>query len=722
MALRNVVGSGLSCSGCRVSLVRSFLAAGGIETLPIRERPRWQIQRNLQQTSPFTQGRRFLSREDVESDLEKKIAVEEDPVADQDTTVTPPALSNEASVPWYLQDTTTFAPQDHPLSERQRLPELPENPPPFLQPLLEHISVELGLDDLSLLDLRSLDPPPALGGNLVMIIGTARSEKHLHVSADRLCRWLRTTHSLSPFADGLLGRNELKLKMRRKAKRSRMLSSVGAKETGRGDVDDGIRTGWVCVNVGKVEGGVLEKKEEPKKQGEFVGFGTQTDGTRIVVQMMTDEKRGQIDLETLWNGILRRAKKREEAEKQEDEEAESRIENGHLIEGQVQERRPGSASTYSSPRASSHLSSGPRQQQARAYHTQRTLQARQMQSTNASSGPDAYLEMAERHTKAHRTLSALLNLLKKADQPLALEALGESSEDQSSTSFLAAFHNEIPSFPDHIFWEKHIQLRCYAVKIGHPGYRPECLLSALEDMEEACVDLSESHVQPVLQVLLDPTVFAGSRSQTASGASIAEIALAVMDKTEEHGLHMSMKDVYQQLYLATNPNAGLEPPVSSLLSQNETAGVRFSGVSALTLYRLRTAIASQAWNEVWALWSSHPKRFASRFANYYVCMLGEIAKTGNRHQAIKALRTCVPTMYIEEPRINIHSDVAEAVLCCLKVAEPKAEEMGRRGGKSEWAVLWRKAHNGLHGLARAVNEPTSIKGTRSILLDHAIVQ
>ena len=39
----------------------------------------------------------------------------------------------------------------------------------------------------------------------------------------------------------------------------------------------------------------------------FVGFGSPSGGSRIVVQMMTEEKRGEIDLEKLWTGILRRS-------------------------------------------------------------------------------------------------------------------------------------------------------------------------------------------------------------------------------------------------------------------------------------------------------------------------------------------------------------------------------------------------------------------------------
>jgi hypothetical protein len=99
--------------------------------------------------------------------------------------------------------------------------------------------------------------------------------------------------------------------MRRKAKRSRLLSAVGAKATADSEIDDGIRTGWVCVNVGRVEGGELPKREEDVRREEgVVGFGSQTTGSNIVVQMMTEEKRGEIDLENLWSEELDRAMRR----------------------------------------------------------------------------------------------------------------------------------------------------------------------------------------------------------------------------------------------------------------------------------------------------------------------------------------------------------------------------------------------------------------------------
>jgi ribosomal silencing factor RsfS len=210
----------------------------------------------------------------------------------------------------------------------------------MLEHFLTYISQDLGMDHLSLLDLRSLEPPAALGNNLIMIIGTARSEKHLNTAANRCCRWLRTNFKLRPHADGLLGRNELKLKVKRKNKRTKLLASVGSKE--KPDLDDGIRTGWVCVHVGNVEPAttgedklalpvdvpsivvedenqegreLLEPSEEDIRenldQGEgFVGFGEATDGLTIVLQMFTEDKRSEVDLETLWSDILGKFQRR----------------------------------------------------------------------------------------------------------------------------------------------------------------------------------------------------------------------------------------------------------------------------------------------------------------------------------------------------------------------------------------------------------------------------
>jgi ribosomal silencing factor RsfS len=214
---------------------------------------------------------------------------------------TPVSLKQDISIPWYLRQQPSVP---SPALNPAEIPDLPPNPPPLLKTLLEYVSITAGLDDLQLLDLRNLDPPPALGPKLIMIIATARSEKHLHVAADRFCRYLRREHGLKANAAGLLGRNELKIKLRRKAKRMRMLANVGGAAP-EGNIDDGIRTGWICCTLGKLEAHPDDTHMPGDDVKQFVGFRDIKPGVNVVVQMFTEEKRAETDLETLWGGVLR---------------------------------------------------------------------------------------------------------------------------------------------------------------------------------------------------------------------------------------------------------------------------------------------------------------------------------------------------------------------------------------------------------------------------------
>jgi ribosomal silencing factor RsfS len=232
----------------------------------------------------------------------------------------PASTGVDTSIPWYLRQNAAAREAQKPIE----IPDLPHNPPPLLKTILEYISITAGLDDLELLDLRHLDPPPALGPKLIMIIATARSEKHLHVAADGFARFLRREHGLKANAAGLLGRNELKIKLRRKAKRMRMLANVGG-AVQEGNLDDGIRTGWICCTLSKIEAHSDDMHMPGDNVEEFVGFRSVKPGVNVVVQMFTEEKRAETDLETLWGGVLRthqrEGKAAEDKLKELDEEA-----------------------------------------------------------------------------------------------------------------------------------------------------------------------------------------------------------------------------------------------------------------------------------------------------------------------------------------------------------------------------------------------------------------
>jgi ribosomal silencing factor RsfS len=303
MSLPRALSSRFVCNACRSARPSSI-------RVPRRALPCASFSTSVRQTDK--QDQHAVDPESVESTTptHETIETQQDlKVESTDETVEPATSAQPASIPWYLKQQSGARPPSQPAAE---IPELPSNPPPILEKLLEYVSVTAGLDDLQLLDLRHLDPPPALGPKLIMIIATARSEKHLHVSADRFARWLRRDHGLKANAAGLLGRNELKIKLRRKAKRMRMLANVGG-AVPEGNLDDGIRTGWICCTLSKVEAHPDDTHMPGDDVKEFVGFREVKPGVNIVVQMFTEEKRHETDLETLWGGVLRTHQRRDKS-------------------------------------------------------------------------------------------------------------------------------------------------------------------------------------------------------------------------------------------------------------------------------------------------------------------------------------------------------------------------------------------------------------------------
>ncbi|OLN95734.1 ATPase synthesis protein 25, mitochondrial [Colletotrichum chlorophyti] len=254
---------------------------------------------------------------DAESHTAESAAEEENADGKEDT-------------PWFLQ---VEPPTHAPTQQVSPLPELPDSPPPLLEPLMKYVYEEMGLDDLSLLDLRALDPPPALGPNLLMLFATARSERHLHVSSSRLVKWLRYTHRIEANADGLIGPGELKTKLRRMRRKAKLLGSSAMATTGG---DDGISTGWICVNLG-THGATFGEAARFDAEGNMSGFGGPVTGSTIVVQVMTEARRNELDLERLWSQQLIRSEAQNR--KIEEDEAEFHSRFGKLPATTVRSRK-----------------------------------------------------------------------------------------------------------------------------------------------------------------------------------------------------------------------------------------------------------------------------------------------------------------------------------------------------------------------------------------------
>ncbi|KAK4915335.1 ATPase synthesis protein 25, mitochondrial, partial [Elasticomyces elasticus] len=434
--------------------------------------------------------------------LDNHLSEAEDLKLDSETS---PSTSTQ-DVPWYLQEEAPPA-RDRPLTE-DALPELPNDSPEMIPAMLEYTYKDLGLDSLKIYDLRGMEIPAALGANVIMIVGTARSVKHLNVSADRLCRWLRSQYKLSPYADGLLGRNELKIKLRRKAKRARAASAAGAMID---EKDDGITTGWICVNAGVVDEGASTTQLSDVG---IEGFGNLDLGTSVVVQIFTEEKRVDVDLDGLWEATLAR-------------------------EGRKNIRESENASKNAAPPRSMSDGFGSTPGQRRGFHTMRRLAEPQMTSVGsglesgfagmgASSSPAGAAAAASQLTP-----TSLLQILSELPAESARAELGSGPNDRLSTLFLRLFYNnhaarysaqERASF--------RLKLFSIAMFRQHPAYSKDSLFEAFSDFLRDGYDLPDDLAFDIVSALLTPQPVEIVAAESAFKTTTAnlELALSVLDR------------------------------------------------------------------------------------------------------------------------------------------------------------------------------------------------
>ncbi|KAB5539489.1 hypothetical protein GE09DRAFT_319208 [Coniochaeta sp. 2T2.1] len=302
MASTQSLRSAFSCSACRSSALQLFVGS----SLPLR------MPRVIARTPSTRLPTACFSSFRPNSQQQKSPAIQELRVpGKQEGSVTQSEADGE-EVPWYLQE----EPPKHPtlIVEPPPLPDVPEGAPKVVEQLVKFTSDELGMEDIEIVDLRNLDPPPALGPGLLMLFGTARSDRHLHVSADRLVRWFRG-RGISADADGLLGRNELKIRQKRNARKMKRLGHGYAQR----ENDDGISTQWVCVNAGTVSW-VEGESAVVAEDGRVSGFGVPQVGSTVVVQMFTKSRRTELDLEGYWKKKLMGPKAARKLELEEEKE------------------------------------------------------------------------------------------------------------------------------------------------------------------------------------------------------------------------------------------------------------------------------------------------------------------------------------------------------------------------------------------------------------------
>ncbi|BCS19822.1 RsfS/YbeB/iojap family protein [Aspergillus puulaauensis] len=604
------------------------------------------------------------------------------PAEENDTIKSHQTSQSTQHIPWYLQEGSSV-PAAAEVTSRDQLPELPENPPKILPELLEYVFKDLGLDGLKLIDLRGLETPAALGANVIMIIGTARSVKHLNVSSDRLCRWLRSTHKLSPYADGLLGRNELKIKLRRKTRRARIASRTGAMVD---DKDDGITTGWICVNAGVVEKAPANEETD----GEFEGFGPRVGGTRVVVQLFTEEKRAELDLESLWEGRIMRAQRERER-------------NSDIAKDASEEVRSIN-STNSSPSdyKSSHIprsTVSPPFEQKRHFHS--TIQIN-------SPSPVQFAPSKERQARfqGDRRNSGSLARLSESLSSLSVEEmkakLGDGPGDRSSTAFLRDFYKEASSSSLEAAAVAELELMCSAASQGYTGYSRESIYQAFMGCCMSAGNISEQAGTLVLDVLLAPRTGDDPGGEWFTDSD-KEMALSALDQFILRGEDFMNLQVFTRLYYLASlpPGPGAHRDTSPaergahVLRMIDTLSIPFDPVAARTL--MFSILRNRDFQGFWTWWRKLPLKGSARTYEDYETLFRIHAELNDRGSARECLLNATPMMSRENPPVPLEGELLKHVHDCLFIAYPKIELRAAEGGKAPFHKLLRECQDKLRG-------------------------
>ncbi|OGM40271.1 hypothetical protein ABOM_010826 [Aspergillus bombycis] len=566
-------------------------------------------------------------------------------------------LSGSTShVPWYLQEDMPAS--ESQISSRDQIPDLPADPPAILSPFLDYVFKDLGLDELKLIDLRGLETPPALGANVIMIIGTARSVKHLNVSADRLCRWLRSNYKLSPYADGLLGRNELKIKLRRKARRARLASRSGAMFD---DKDDGITT----------------------------GFGTVGRGTRIVVQIFTEEKRAEVDLESLWQGTLDRA----EREKQKYSEVTRNAPPEEVRDSNSIDLPPSDRESGKVPRSTVSLVF----EQKRHFHsTQSTGRPSGRENVNsvarllASGSPSGRLAQGDVFSAGISTYS-LFQYLESLPSETARQELGTGPEDQGSTLFLQLFYNRLSALSAEESAVAQVKLLCMAISRQHFAYSKKGLWTAFMRCIASGYHVSDDLGFDVVSAMLTESPPDDRNSGSFLPDSDRELAVRVLEHLSLRGTNVLNMKVLNMLHRATSTAS---PEVALRISRIiKTLDLPFDPDHSRVL--MATLFQNQDYDGFWKLWRKLPLTDSPRTAADYEMLFRLHAELGDELRARDCLSTWVPMMAREETPILLQGQLLQHVKLCLVVADPDIEQSAASGATSDLARIWNECQKNI---------------------------
>lgn len=173
---------------------------------------------------------------------------------------------SDLSVPWYLREEITSLLVE---TKEIALPEIPDHAPPQVKEFLGLLARDYGLDNLMLFDMTQLPENHEFKENNknidFIVIATGKSEKHIYKAANELRIHLKHTYNSVPLMEGMVSSAITPSMRRRLIRRARKGPLATDNEYGKS------ANSWViCHHEG------------------------------IDVHMLTQERREELNLESLW--------------------------------------------------------------------------------------------------------------------------------------------------------------------------------------------------------------------------------------------------------------------------------------------------------------------------------------------------------------------------------------------------------------------------------------
>jgi hypothetical protein len=285
--------------------------------------------------------------------------------------------------------------------------------------------------------------------------------------------------------------------------------------------------------------------------------------------------------------------------------------------------------------------------------------------------------------------------------------LGLGFNDSSSTPFLSCVHQIMSNFLSAPEWEFYIWMCCFARNIGHQGYTLKSLSVLFRRLRLSGTPISNNMYLIFLRSLLRP-IF---EKEVRAGPKWYLLVERILRDMEHRTGNVLTEDVFVAINESIQ-NGTESKPLLQLPADNSSFDIPIrpssnfrSRLNTLmweldvpitcdeSRIRLLNAFAKKdQWVTFWKLWGYIALKGMPRSAALYTCMFRRVAETDFQKACIRALRTWIPTMESEVPKVELRGEVREAVLACLRIADPLTTEDMIQDPKAvgEWLDLWRR--------------------------------